>query len=120
MALRPAVCKALTTLSLMRESTPLATSKVTSSVILSPSTFLTGRFLLFISSVISGPPPWTRTGLMSKLTSKAMSLANRSSSAGFSMELPPNLITTFFPLNLEARGYRVIMLPSSSFMPQVV
>ena len=64
--------------------------------------------------------PMDDDGLYPKLTSRAMSLANRSSSPGSSMELPPNLITTFFPLNLEARGYRAIMLSILFILPQVV
>ncbi|OPX58549.1 MAG: hypothetical protein A4E30_01493 [Methanomassiliicoccales archaeon PtaB.Bin215] len=95
MAFRPALRRDTTTRSLMRESTDLAICNVTSSVMRSPATFLTGSPQRFISSVISGPPPCRTMGVRPRILSSEICLAKASICSIPPMEEPPNFTTTF-------------------------
>src|SRR5438552_16473384 len=48
---------------------------------------------------MSGPPPWTTTGLIPTYLSSTTSRANSSRSSGSSIAAPPYLMTTVLPWN---------------------
>ena len=50
-------------------------------------------------SVISGPPPWTTTGLRPTYLSRTTSVANASRRLSSRIAAPPYLITTVRPWN---------------------
>ena len=50
-------------------------------------------------SVISGPPPWTMTGLSPTYLSRTTSVAKASRSSSSRIAEPPYLITTVRPWN---------------------
>src|SRR3954463_6057825 len=84
--------------------TILATSTVSSSLTRSPPTNCTGSPRRSMKLVISGPPPWTTTGLIPTYLSSTTSRANSSRSAGSSIAAPPYLITTVLPWNSRMYG----------------
>src|SRR4051794_40580509 len=53
---------------------------------------------------MSGPPPWTTTGLIPTYLSSTTSRANSSRSAGSSIAAPPYLMTTVLPWNSRMYG----------------
>src|SRR3954454_11203737 len=84
--------------------TIFATSTVSASLTRRPPTNCTGRPRRSMKLVISGPPPWTTTGLIPTYLSSTTSRANSSRSAGSSIAAPPYLITTVLPWNSRMYG----------------
>ena len=69
------------------------------SVTLRPFTNFGSIFWSFNASLISGPPPWTITGLIPTIFIKAISLVTDFLILLSTIAAPPNLITTVLPWN---------------------
>ena len=78
------------------ESTILTTSTVASSVYLRPFTNLLSILSFLSISLISGPPPCTRTTFTPTSESRTMSVITASLSSLLVIAFPPYLITTIF------------------------
>ena len=77
----------------------LATSTVSASETRSPSWKRTSSPSRSMYSVISGPPPWTTTGLRPTYLSRTTSVAKASRRLSSRIAAPPYLITTVRPWN---------------------
>ena len=75
-------------------STIRTTSAVSASVYLKPPTNRLSMPRRFSISLISGPPPWTRTTRMPTRLNSTMSLMTAAFSSSFTIALPPYLTTT--------------------------